>query len=137
MIREDRFVQSHRPYAVSLATTTGNQHPLGNTDRFAYSGQADALWYRRQDGGTRACIGTLKLWSHSLTRLLDLTDPNDILSADLDGRYGGDCRSRWDGQHFWSADQDPDVQAADLAILKLMLDNHPEIPDGYDGWWRF
>lgn len=135
MKRETGFVQSHRPYAVDLATITGSQHPRG--DLFAFSGKANAVWYRRQNGATRACIGTLGLWSHYLPRLLDLADPRDVLSAELDGRYGGHCWSRWDGERFWSAVQDPAMQAAHLAMLKPMLAAYPAVPDGYDGWWRF
>lgn len=135
MRREDTFVQSHRPYAIDLSTVTGEQHQRG--DRVFFSGEAHAVWYRRQNGVTRACVGTLKLWSHTLPRLLDLDDPFDVLSADLDGRYGGDTRSRWDGSKFWSADQDPDVHAADLALLKPMLDGFPAAVDDYDGWWTY
>jgi hypothetical protein len=137
MLREPRFVQCHRPYAVNLATLTGSQHPLGQTDFYAFSGVVHAVWYRRQNGTTRACVGTLKLWSHSLKTPLDLDDPRGVLSADLDGRYGGDCRSRWDGARFWSAVQDPGAQAADLALLGPMLENHPQPAPGYDGWWHF
>lgn len=123
MIREDRFVQSHRPYAVNLASLRTDEHGQS---------RLDAIWFRRRNGRTVACIG--QLWDFQRPRP---AGGQQFLSQHDDGRYGGDCRSRWDGQHFWSADQNPDVQAADLALLKPMLDNHPAIPDGYDGWWRF
>lgn len=29
------------------------------------------------------------------------------------------------------------MQAADLALLKPMLANHPDAPAGFDGWWTF
>lgn len=134
MIRSDRFLISQRPYAVDLSTVTGDQHPRG--ERFAFSGSVDAVWFRRQSGSTRACIGTLGLWSHYLPRLLDLDDPHDILSADLDGRYGGDCHGRWDGERYWGA-QELGAMEQHLTLLRPMLDGYPELPSGYDGWWRF
>ena len=134
MIREDRFLISRKPFAIDLATVTGSQHERG--DRIAFSGTANALWFRRQSGVTRACLGSLKLWSHYLPRRLDLDDPRDVLSADLDGRYGGDCEGRWDGERYWGA-QEPDVQEQHLAILRLMLAKYPALPPGYDGWWTF
>lgn len=134
MIRSDKFLISQRPYAVDLSTVTGDQHPRG--ERFAFSGTVDAVWFRRQNGTTRACIGTVMLFSHYLPRLLDLTDPHDILAADLDGRYGGDCHGRWDGVRYWGA-QEPDLIEQHLALLRPMLDGYPACPAGYSGWYRF
>lgn len=134
MIRNDRFLISRRSFAVGLATLTGDQHPRG--DRFAYSGTVNALWFRRQSGVTRACLGTLGLWSFFLREPIDLGDPRNVLSADLDGRYGGDCHARWDGARYWGA-QEPHQQALHLTVLEPMLANYPDIPEGYDGWWNF
>jgi len=132
--REDRFLISRKPFAIDLATVTGEQHERG--DLIAFSGSADALWFRRQAGVTRACLGSLMLWSHYLPEPLDLDDPHAILSADLDGRYGGDCHGRWDGERYWGA-QEPDVQEQHLAILRSMLAKYPAVPPGHDGWWTF
>ncbi|NUP47268.1 MAG: hypothetical protein HOW97_08135 [Catenulispora sp.] len=134
MIRTDRLLISHRPYAIDLTTITGDQHPRG--DKFAFSGTANAVWYRRKDGRTRACLGTLMLWSHYLPAPLDLADPRAILTADLDGRYGGTADGRWDGERYWGA-QKPETIEQHLAILRPMLASYPEAPAGYDGWWRF
>jgi hypothetical protein len=134
VIRDDRFLISRKPYAVDLGTVTGSQHP--REGRFAFSGTASAVWFRRKDGVTRACLGTLKLWSHHLPGPLDLDDPVAVLSADLDGRYGGDCEGRWDGERYWGA-QEPFVQSLHLALLGPMLADFPKVPEGYDGWWRF
>jgi hypothetical protein len=134
MNRETRFLISRKSFAIDLTSIRGDQHPLG--DRHAYSGHANALWYRRRKGVTVACIGTLGLWSHYLPEPLNLDDPHAILSADLDGRYGGDCHGRWDGTGYWGA-EDLDVQQQHLAVLRPMLDRCPVIPDGYDGWWTF
>lgn len=134
MIREDRFLISRRPYAVDLATVTGKQQERG--DRIAFSGSVNAVWFSRQAGVTRACIGSLMLWQHYLPERLNLDDPHEVLSADFDGRYGGDCEGRWDGTNYWGA-QKPDTIAEHLALLRPMLANYPALPDGWDGWWRF
>jgi hypothetical protein len=134
VIRNDRFLISRRSFAVDLATLTGDQHPRG--DRYAYSGTVNALWFRRDKGVTRACLGTVDLWAHFLREPIDLDDPRNVLTADLDGRYGGTCHARWDGARYWGA-QEPAEMEQDLAVLRPMLDNYPAIPDGYDGWWSF
>jgi hypothetical protein len=73
---------------------------------------------------------------------VDLNDPRSVLSADLDGRYGGDCHGRWDGTRYWGA-QEPDVIAEHLTVLRPMLDGYaenpkdPPLPAGFDGWWTF
>lgn len=134
MIREDRFLISRKPFAIDLDTLTGSQ--AGGIDRVTFNGSVNALWFRRQSGVTRACLGTLKLWSHYLPEPLDLDDPVAVLSGDLDGRYGGDCHGRWDGERYWGA-QEPHVQALHLTVLEPMLANYPALPPSHDGWWTF
>lgn len=134
MIRDGQFVLSRKQFAIDLSTVTGKLRNDG--DRWTFSGQCSAVWYRRKDRVTRACIGTVGLWNHYLPGPLDLTDPVAVLSARLDGRYGGDCHGRWDGTGYWGA-EDLDVQAEHLAVLRPMLDVYPTCPASYDGWWRF
>jgi hypothetical protein len=135
MIRSDRFLISHKPYAVDLSTLKASQET--NHGRHFLRGSVRAVWYRRQAGVTRACLGQLGLWAHYLPELVsDVADPMAVLSADLDGRYGGDCEGRWDGENYWGA-QKPETIEQHLAVLRPMLANFPAIPDGYDGWWRF
>lgn len=134
MIREDRFLISHKAYAFDLSTVVGEQNE--REGRFTFSGHADAVWYRRKAGSTRACLGTVMLWNHYLKEPLDLSDPRSVLSADLDGRYGGSCQGRWDGERYWGA-QEPFRMSLDLTVLEPMMADYPILPDGYDGWWRF
>lgn len=135
VIREDRFVISRKPFAVDLASYRGGElHDHGS--RFTVHAKVDAVWFRRKDGQTRACIGTLGLWSQNLREPVDVTDPIAVLSADLDSRYGGDCHGRWDGESYWG-NVTLDVQQQHLAILRPMLDEVPSSPSGYDSWWRF
>lgn len=134
MIRETKFLISRRPYAINLATVTGSQ--AGGIDRVTFSGTCNAVWFRRRQGVTVACLGMLGLWSHHLPEPLNLDDPAAILSGDLDGRYGGDTHGRWDGENYWGA-QKPFEIDLHLSLLEPMLANFPAVPDGYDGWWRF
>lgn len=121
MRREDRLIMSHRPYAVDLSS-------LRVDGTYA---RVDAVWYRRRRGVTVACIG--HLWDYQ--RPAPRTAMEFLFRCD-DGRYGGTCEGRWDGERYWGA-QDPDVIERHLAILRPMLDSFPTIPDGYDGWWTF
>lgn len=122
MIREDQFRISRRPYAVHL---DGGLHVNGSHV------DLDAVWFRRRNGVTVACIG--HLW--------DIQDPcpadgHEFLRRANDGRYGGTCLGRWDGQHYWG-EQDIEVMQQHLEILRPMLDNYPAVPPGFDGWWRY
>ncbi|MDX3034170.1 hypothetical protein [Streptomyces scabiei] len=134
MNRETRFLISRKPFAINLSTVT-----LEATERdgiYWLSGKCQAVWYRRKDGITRACIGTLGLWAQWLRNQPDLSSPEAMLSNNLDSRYGGDTEGRWDGTGYWGAEV-PDTQEQHLAVLRPMLANYPTIPDGYDGWWTF
>lgn len=130
MLREPKFVLSHRPYAIdpnglrvlrSFEGTRGTFHDC----------RLDAVWFRRHKGVTVACIG--ELW--------DSQQPQPATAAEFasqhdDGRYGGDCKGRWDGARYWGA-QEPDVAARHLEILRPMLENYPACPDGFEGWYVF
>jgi hypothetical protein len=80
---------------------------------------------------TVACIGTL--WDRQPERPADAVE---FLECHDDGRHGGDCEGRWDGERYWGA-QEPGVIERHLDLLRPMLANYPNIPAGYDGWWRF
>ncbi|MHA4819457.1 hypothetical protein ACXZ65_34470 [Streptomyces aculeolatus] len=141
MIRAERFLISHKPFAVNLSTLDSDKQTAQNEgtehERHHYRGRIAAVWFRRRRGTTYACLGSLKLWSHNLRQpIADTTDPVQVLSADLDSRYGGDCYGRWDGERYWGS-QKPFEQDLHLALLESTLANYPAVPDGYDGWWRF
>lgn len=132
MIREERFLISKRLYAVDLSSLRGARTviPNGRTP-YSFNGRVDAVWFRRKQGVTAACIGTL--W--------DLQHPEpdgalQFLVQHTDGRYGGHCDGRWDGTSYWG-NVTLDVQEKHLAILRPMLDNYPATPPGFDGWWRY
>ncbi|MFC6081020.1 hypothetical protein [Sphaerisporangium aureirubrum] len=132
MIRDPRFLISQRPYAVDLTSLRFTlREAMPGSGRVFYDCRIDAVWFRRRKGTTVACIGTL--WDLQDDRPADAVQ---FLERHADGRYGGDCDGRWDGQRYWGA-QEPDVIERHLALLRPMLDGYPAIPDGYDGWWRF
>lgn len=127
MIRETKFLISHKPYAVDLSTLRNTNHdPRGR-----FWGRIDAVWFRRRNGITVACIGDL--WDNQ-----DNTPATarEFLERHDDGRYGGDCVGRWDGDSYWG-NVTLAEQERHLAILRPMLANYPAIPPGYDGWWTF
>ena len=129
MIRDDRFLISQRPYAVDLDSLRGSVDDSGR--RSYYRGSIGAVWFRRRRGVTVACIGTL--WDYQDTEPRDAVE---FLQRHDDGRYGGGCDGRWDGERYWGALL-PETIEAHRALLRPMLANYPAGPDGYDGWWRF
>lgn len=122
MIRETRFLISRKPYAVRLDSLRADG------DNTAY---LDAVWFRRRNGITVACVG--HLWD--IQRPLP-KDSTEFLARHDDGRYGGTCEGRWDGERYWGA-QAPELISTHLELLRSMLTNYPAIPSGYDGWWTF
>lgn len=143
MIREDRFVQSHAPYAVDLSSLKAERRVIrwpGNPADGAvyYDCSVQAVWFRRRKGVTVACIGVLSDFCDTVP-----DGAEAFLGGYTDGRYGGDTWARWDGETLWmsnAAEAPPaDIQAHDryLNILQPMLDNYPAVPEGYDGWWTF
>ena len=134
MIRSGKFLISQKPYAVNLDTVTG-EHSVHHGWTY-FTGKVDAVWFRRKDKTTRACLGSLYLWSNRMDGELDLSTPETILSFDFDGTGGANCYGRWDGENYWGSER-LDVQERHLDLLRPMLANFPTIPAGFDGWWRF
>ncbi|WP_435111617.1 hypothetical protein [Nocardiopsis synnemataformans] len=130
MIREDRFLISRKPFAVDLNSLRVDTRTRSDGSHY-YAGRIDAVWYRRRQGVTYACIGTL--WN---SREEPPATGRAFLEDHTDGRYGGDCDGRWDGSRYWGV-QEPDVVAEHLEILRPMVANVPSMPHGFDGWWTF
>lgn len=130
MIRSGKFLISQRPYAINLDSFTVEERDMG--DRLYWVGNVDAVWYRRKNGTTRACIGHIHAYKFDHRP----TDVHSFLDSLNDSRNSGDCKGRWDGSRYWGA-QEPDVIEQHLAMLRPMIDDCPSLPAGYDGWWRF
>lgn len=131
MIREDRFVQSHRPYAVDMGSLRADPMRPGRDD-VPHWFYVDAVWFRRRSGVTVACFGDL----HTIQRPAP-GDAREFLERYTDGRYGGTCMARWDGDTLWAPEATEDDRADYLAVLRPMLANYPDRPPSYDGWWTF
>lgn len=131
MYREDKFVMSHRGYAVDLSSFRIDEIRTGWKGEYACA-SVNAVWFRRKGGVNQAIAG--ELW-----------DAQDVIPQDAvqflkqheDGRYGGRPFARWDGTGIWYAGQDPEENGRYLELLKPMLENFPAIPNRHDGWWRF
>lgn len=130
MRRVDKFVLSHRPYAVDMASLKVEVHTgwKGEYGRCTI----DAVWFRRKNGITAVCVGELwdSQWDVPQTA-------EQFLAQHDDGRYGGRCFARWDGTNFWTAGQNPEENARFLELLRPMLAAYPVVPEGFDGWWVF
>jgi hypothetical protein len=124
MIRMENLVLSRYPFAVNLATFTPGQGDGRSASAI------DAVWFRRQSGVTAAYIGML--WG--------VQDPPPADAAEFLARHGTErdrghsCHGRWDGNRYRGS-VDPDVAAAHLEILRPVLEQYPEIPPGFDGWY--
>lgn len=117
-------------YAVDLAGfRVGHPYPASPGEAVWCS--VPAVWFRRKNRLTAACVGYL----HDLQREAP-TDVGEFLARYQDGRYGGVCEGRWDGTRYWGA-QEPEVIEAHLQLLRPMLMAYPEVPVSYDGWWVF
>jgi hypothetical protein len=127
MIRETTFAVSRRLYAVDMTLL----RPVSDGHVVAHQYEVTAVWFRRKNRVTAACVG--RLWDFQNPPPADVLE---FLTRLTDGRYGGDCDGRWDGARYWGA-QEPDVIEAHLELLRPMLVNFPAIPAPFDGWWRF
>lgn len=130
MIREDKFLISHAPYAVKLDSLKVTEYTRDSGTCY-YGATVESVWFRRKSGVLTSHLGTL--WDFQNERPADVAA---FLQANDDGRYGGDCVARWDGESFWG-NVSLDAQTRYLAVLRPMLESYPEVPPGFDGWWTF
>jgi hypothetical protein len=133
MRREDKFVLSHRPYAVDLGS-------LASAGPYEGYYRVTAAWFRRKGGATAACVGYLGGFAgpsevHPDPDRVPPADGLEFVTALSPGHYG-DCVGRWDGTGYWGSEV-PGEQSAHLELLRPMLERFPEAPPGFDGWWTF
>lgn len=131
MYRIDKFVLSHRPYAVDLSSFHIDEIRTGWKGEYACA-SVNAVWFRRKNGVNQAVAG--ELWDAQDTIPQDAVQ---FLEQHEDGRYGGRPFARWDGASFWCAGQDPEENDRYLELLRLMLAGFPAAPEPFDGWWVF
>lgn len=129
MIREPRFLSSKRPYAVDL---DGMSITTCEVRIVWHSVRVKAVWFRGRRDTPVACVGYV--WGS----LCDPKPANAVAALGRldDGRYGGECLGRWDGQRYWGAQEPAEIERH-LALLRPMLEKYPAVPVGFDGWWRY
>lgn len=124
MIEAAKFRLSDKPYAVDLGSYRLDGGGYGG-------GEIDAVWFRHRKGVTSACAGTLRDYQQPAQQTAA-----GFLAAYTDGRYGGDCRARWNGANLWSL-ADEAQRERYKALLVPMLAAYPAVPPGYAGWYIF
>lgn len=137
MKREEKFLISHAPYAVQLDSfTVEEKWATFSGGRVAetpyYTITIPAIWFRRKDGILSAHIGTL--WGSERERP---ASAEAWLTDSWDGRYGGNCQARWDGISLWAPDVTWNGMVNYQGVLAWVLENFPQVPDGFDGWWTY
>lgn len=133
MIRKDKLMASRTSYAFDLTSFHGELGRSLDGSAF-YRGHVNAAWFRRRRNVTIACIGTLSGSIYDFDTAP--ADAAQFLAQFNDGRWGGDCHGRWDGAKYWGS-QDPEEIQRHLALLRPMLNDYPNLPAGYDGWYIF
>lgn len=135
MFKIDKFLISKSLYAIRMDSLEVELRPCpeGFNGIDIWHWTMDAVWFRRRKGTTVACTG--QLWNYQET---EPASAAEALAAATDGRHGADCKARWDGHSIWVLPpQAPDDSDRFTALLRPMLDRYPEIPSGFDGWWKY
>lgn len=139
MRRQNKFLASLALYAIDLTGLTRAEVGPTHDGASLYKYEIPAVWFRRRRGLDTSNVGYLWDFSRDRHEGGSEEEARSFLEMTLtDGRQGGSCRSRWDGERLWSEPAVTLEQARkDAEFLQAMLDAFPQIPSGYDGWWRF
>jgi hypothetical protein len=113
---------SRRPYGL-VRQTFKRRDNLGMT--------VIAYWLGRRNGRTTVSFGSVHMWWQGMPE----SPTWEECLANIDGRYGGNCRARWDGESLWVAEEVPPQQYAEFVpMLDSVLRNLPDVPPGVDRW---
>lgn len=134
MNRTDRFVMSHRPYAVDLSSWRRGEWKTSMDGRQYARHTIASIWFRRKRGVTVAHLGTISTNSGT-------DSAEDFLRLHNDSRYGGNWIAAWDGERCWTetpaAKTDLDRYAEVLGAALTGFRNDKAVPQGHCGWWTF
>lgn len=120
MIRQrDKFSFSEYFYAINWSTLRSNKDGT-----VAY---VDAIWFKKTRGEIAVCSGTLS--NH------DTFTKDDFIAGFKYGRYGGNTQYKWNGFEMWSHDNNFLDMIEAHKFLDPILENYPDIPVGYEGWY--
>jgi hypothetical protein len=126
--REDKFVLSHKQFAIDPESFRTDEH---HGSQYAY---VNAIWFKRKNGLLTAHRG--RLWDYFGGRSGLVADLPDFLARIGTQRYGGNFEARYDGVNYRGTENVKDM-LQDIELLGAALDAHPNVPGGYDGWWVF
>jgi hypothetical protein len=141
VIKLDKLLITKRPFAFDLSSFVvkgGRSAYLGPPPQVKHEmweHTIHGVWFRRKKGRIAACRGTI--YAHRWQGAIK--DPLEFLASYRDGGSGGYTAARWDGESYWGIGPDATLarQQENLLILRPMLENYPEVPQGYDGWYQF
>jgi len=140
------FIASKKLYALDLdsfeATVEETRTRDDGVEFTSFNYHVNAVWFRkRRNGRVAAFYGTVgdrntTLPNHKAPS--HLWDLNEFLMYSDNGLSGGRPLGCWDGQGTWWDSQVADdfqEQQRVLPMLQDMLNNHPDTPAGYTGWY--
>lgn len=120
-IIEERFIPSKKNYAI-------NWDSFKKIRDNSYS--VDAIWAFKKKGELYVSSGRITTYDINELTIEDFKES-------FDSRYGGSPTCTWDGVYMTTQQTIPLDEMVELSkTLDPILANLPEIPDGYDGWYR-
>lgn len=120
-IQLDRFVPSKKNYAI-------NWDSFGEIRENFYS--VDAIWAFKRKGEMFVSSGRITTYNRNELTIEEFQES-------FDNRYGGSPTCTWDGVYMTTQQTIPLDEMVELSkTLNPILANLPEVPEGYDGWYR-
>lgn len=101
--------------------------------------EVDAVWFKRKDGILSAVRGTYHPFVYPFANEPTDGTYDSWIAAANDSRYGGKWAAKWNGTGLlvYKTPVTPEQTQAHIDFLAPMLDNYPNPPAGYDGWFTF
>lgn len=139
------FIKSKKLYAINPSSFTVTERKFVNQHGEEHTGwnySIKAVWYATRNNGYLAAffgtIGTYHTSNNPNTKTNHEWSFEEFLEFYNSARYGGNPHGCWDGEGTWWNSSYSDSYAEQQAILPFLqdqLDNYPNIPAGYDGWY--
>lgn len=132
MYQTSRF--SQKSYALDMTSYSETSRPItyqGIPDGNRYfSYRLNALWIRKRRGVVGVNFGALWCSDRESKTL------SEFLETIHTGRYGADCKARWDGNILWTQNG---ANRETIDFLEPLLEEFKKTNTfaGYSTWWRF
>lgn len=140
LIKSDKFYKSKIQFAVDMSSLKLKEHrsqwtqPDGSikvADKINYYGTIRVVYFKKKDGVLSACEGVL--WDWCGEKKLTAEEFLKRVSTKV---YGPNCSAKWDGKNLWGQSEiDSILYYRDF--LEPILNNYPELPKGYEGWYEW